>query len=66
MREDRARDLQQPKDIVFIHTAGFVVADLLHATEQAEIGVVGEDVDGAESLHGFGRDFDGLRLLVDI
>jgi hypothetical protein len=43
-----------------------VVTDLLHAAEHVETGVLDQHVDGVKSLHGFGRDFDGLSFLVDI
>ena len=62
MGQDRAPDLQQAEE----NAPRFLVADLLHAAKQAEAGVVGQHVDGAEFLHGFGCDFNSLSLVADI
>ena len=66
MGQDRARDLQQAKDVSIINAPRFLVTDLLHAAEKAEAGVVGQHVDGVEFLHRLGRDLHSLEFVVDV
>jgi hypothetical protein len=45
MGQDRARDLQQTKNVGLVNPSRFLIADLLDPAEQTEASVVGQHVD---------------------